>query len=284
MEAHESLSQKSFCSRAHPCLRCGTRPTVLFGLLGFGLCKYRHDRRCAARAETRQGDQSIAALTVPALTTAASATSASSCAAPDTSLSDSALSSSSVSSARALHQPRELAPALADMASSAVPSSAPNALASLSTLQADGMQWLNRLLSELWPELNEATRKVAMEDVTPQIKEMLTATARGDLSFTKFTLGEVQAEVSPVVFHSMESGTELEMGLDMEAEVDIEISCAPMDIKKLRFQGTLLINVGSSIDEALVWGAIVEYSWAWWGTWSPVLTAMAEHGQPSSEP
>jgi len=116
------------------------------------------------------------------------------------------------------------------------------------------------LLARLWPKIDETVRKMAIEDVTPQIKEMLPSMMRNKFSFTKFTLGNVPPELGPIEFYSTPWGVKLEMKFDFDSEVDIEISLgARVGIRQLKFRGTLVVNLGPLIGESPVVGGMVAY-------------------------
>eukprot|EP00929_Paragymnodinium_shiwhaense_P020195 TRINITY_DN13531_c0_g1_i1.p1 TRINITY_DN13531_c0_g1~~TRINITY_DN13531_c0_g1_i1.p1 ORF type:complete len:694 (-),score=170.95 TRINITY_DN13531_c0_g1_i1:163-2175(-) len=223
-----------FYEPAKPCQHCGKRPGGVFGLQGFGWRESHHEERCVARIEAVRQQ-------APAQAGSASAQPA--------------------SAAEAAARLQEAASSQAAQGVSTAELRKRGTQVVQSSNEGESLHWLNALVGSLWPKIDEAVQKIIHDTVTPQIQEQLPSFVASRFKFSKFTLGATPPRLGPIEFLQKEWGIQLEIGVNLNSQVDIELSVgsAKLGVKSLKLQGQLFIQLGPIIGESPVVGGIVVY-------------------------
>lgn len=122
------------------------------------------------------------------------------------------------------------------------------------------LEWLNELVAQLWPNINNAVQKIVHEQVTPQLQASLPSFLKGT-HFKTFTLGTITPKFGPIELVSRQHGLKLNLNLDYESDVDIEVSAviASIGIKSIRLRGELVLRLEPLIHETPVVGGITVF-------------------------
>jgi len=122
------------------------------------------------------------------------------------------------------------------------------------------LEWLNELVAQLWPNINNAVQKIVHEQVTPQLQASLPSFLKGT-HFKTFTLGTITPKFGPIELVSRKHGLKLNLHLDYESNVDIEVSAviASIGIKSIRLRGELVLRLEPLIHETPVVGGITVF-------------------------
>lgn len=83
--------------------------------------------------------------------------------------------------------------------------------------------FLNKIIEQLWPNINAAAARIVKESVEPVLATSLPGPLSG-LRFTKVDLGPVPLEISEVAVHKTDNeGIKLDMDLRWEGRCDIDL-------------------------------------------------------------
>jgi len=110
------------------------------------------------------------------------------------------------------------------------------------------LEWLNFVVKEIWPFVDEALKTLIKEQIEPQMKEDLPTPLKG-LHFSRCSLGTNVPVLGPVHVHKGNNfqrlpGVEIDVGLVWDCESDIEVQVmtgVSVGIKRLRISGTVCL-------------------------------------------
>lgn len=125
----------------------------------------------------------------------------------------------------------------------------------------EALDWVNEILPRLWPHINKAARKIADEQVMPDIQSKLPWPMK--VHFARFTLGEVFPVIGPIqVFPNATDGCiKVKLMINYQSNMDIEVSVgiASVGIKYLTFSGELTLDLHPLLNEVPVVGGAMAY-------------------------
>lgn len=108
----------------------------------------------------------------------------------------------------------------------------------------DKCEWLNALLSFLWPRINAYLPDYVRREILPDIEEALPSSLKGSVKFNSISLGHSTPTFSGArVTERRDKAIILELSVDLDTDlnVNLQVMRIPVGIKRLVFKGQLHI-------------------------------------------
>ncbi|BFZ06345.1 hypothetical protein BsWGS_09385 [Bradybaena similaris] len=123
-------------------------------------------------------------------------------------------------------------------------------------------EWVNKILSHMWPYIGEYVEKILRESVEPTVKASLPASLQS-FKFTQIDLGDIPPRVGGVKVYSKLRRDEIYMDLELnyssDSKIEVSVKGVTAGIKDLRIHGTLRVIFKPLINKVPLIGGILVY-------------------------